>query len=223
LSNAIKFTDSGAVELEARASGDRTLILTVSDSGPGIRDCERQRLFERFQQLGARSAHHSGSGLGLSISQRLVTIMGGDIECLPRTLPGSSFRVRLPGLLREPGGPPSNVLFQGLRIDTELAAPERRSVHRLARRWRMIHRRRVAVSDQPGDLLLIDPRVRFPLEQGTGYSRMIYLNSPFSVLPDDWREAPDLIELSWPLTERSFLTAVLAARMTRNAPPTGAS
>jgi signal transduction histidine kinase len=208
LSNAIKFTCTGAVELEARSSADQALILTVLDSGPGVPDAERHRLFERYQQLSARSTKHPGTGLGLSISRRLVNVMGGDIEYLPRQLSGACFRVRLPGLLCGSGRPRPSGLWQGLKVDTILASPERRCVHRLARRWGLVHRPRGAVGRCPGDLLLVDPRVDLALDQATDYSRVLYLDSPFCDPPAEWRRSPDFVELAWPLTERSFLQAL---------------
>jgi nitrogen-specific signal transduction histidine kinase len=216
LSNAIKFTCAGAVELEAWPSEDQSLILTVHDSGPGIPESERHRLFERYQQLSVRSARHSGSGLGLSITRRLVHVLGGEIDYRSRPIPGACFRVRLPGLLCGNAGPAPSGLFQGVSIDSELAAPERRCVMRLARRWGLVHRRRVGIGRRPGELLIVDPRVRLPLEQASDYHRVLYLNSPFCDLPDAWRRSPDFVELGWPLTERSFLMALSTCRIGRD-------
>ena len=84
--NAIKFTESGHVELEVGevepTAEDRGLLrLTVRDTGPGIDATQREKIFEPFSQ-GERFMlrSHGGSGLGLSIVQELVTLMGGSIR-----------------------------------------------------------------------------------------------------------------------------------------------
>jgi signal transduction histidine kinase/ligand-binding sensor domain-containing protein/CheY-like chemotaxis protein len=92
--NALKFTDRGQVTLRAQRSADG-LLLSVSDTGPGISEASQTRLFQRFEQEEGpqRSA---GSGLGLAICRELIDIMGGSIELESRLGHGSTFRVRLP-------------------------------------------------------------------------------------------------------------------------------
>jgi PAS domain S-box-containing protein len=82
LNNAIKFTDRGVVTLVARpvGRGGRRLRFEVVDSGPGIQDSQRERLFEPFVQADASTTRrHGGTGLGLAICRELVTLMGGRI------------------------------------------------------------------------------------------------------------------------------------------------
>lgn len=94
LSNALKFTDRGEVTLRAEASGG-TLRFSVRDTGRGMSDEERERIFGEFVRL--RSAAGSdGFGLGLSIVERLVKLLGGTIEVESRKGAGSTFTVRLP-------------------------------------------------------------------------------------------------------------------------------
>ena len=75
--NAIKFTDTGAVSIEARAA-DGAFVVSVSDTGPGISEADQQKIFEEFQQADSSSTRKKGgSGLGLSISRRIVELHGG--------------------------------------------------------------------------------------------------------------------------------------------------
>ena len=74
LSNAVKFSAPGTViEVAARGSGD-TVRLQVADSGPGVREEDRERIFERFERLQPEA---EGMGLGLAISRRYAEEMNG--------------------------------------------------------------------------------------------------------------------------------------------------
>ncbi len=80
LSNAVKFTDRGGVRLWARQAGDRILI-GVSDSGPGIPETERDRVFSKFHQVDSSSTRKKGgTGLGLPICKHIVEAHGGEIK-----------------------------------------------------------------------------------------------------------------------------------------------
>ncbi|TCV95688.1 signal transduction histidine kinase [Luteibacter rhizovicinus] len=94
LGNAVKFTDAGAVTLAVSRDADH-LIFDVTDTGPGISDALRTRLFRRFEQ-GASPQRALGSGLGLSICRELALLMGGRIDVVPGVEGGTRFRVRLP-------------------------------------------------------------------------------------------------------------------------------
>ncbi len=101
VSNAIKFTESGEVEVHvaaaARKNGDTLLKLTVRDTGIGIPQAEQTQLFNAFSQLDSSyKRRHTGSGLGLAISKRLTDLMGGTIAIESRSGKGTSFRVALP-------------------------------------------------------------------------------------------------------------------------------
>jgi signal transduction histidine kinase/ligand-binding sensor domain-containing protein/CheY-like chemotaxis protein len=96
--NALKFTEHGGVTLRAQRTGDG-LLLSVSDTGPGIPEASQARLFQRFEQEEGPQ-RRAGSGLGLAICRELVDMMGGSIELESRLAHGSTFRVRLP--LAEP-------------------------------------------------------------------------------------------------------------------------
>jgi two-component system sensor histidine kinase/response regulator len=110
LGNAVKFTEAGEVharaELRARGSASATVRFAVSDAGPGIPDAERSRLFEPFAQLGsATEPRRPGTGLGLAICQRLVGLMGGEIDVASTVGEGSTFSFTLTFPLAAPGRP----------------------------------------------------------------------------------------------------------------------
>ncbi len=102
MSNAVKFTDEGSVELTMAAQDDgqaMRLATVVSDTGIGVSPRMRGQLFERFRQADdSNTRTHGGTGLGLAISRSLARLMGGDVELETRAGPGSSFRFtcRLP-------------------------------------------------------------------------------------------------------------------------------
>ena len=81
VNNAIKFSDRGQVTLAARRIGrGSNLRFEVTDSGPGIAEDQRERLFDPFIQADAGTTRkHGGTGLGLTICRELVTLMGGRI------------------------------------------------------------------------------------------------------------------------------------------------
>jgi signal transduction histidine kinase len=94
--NAVKFTSQGGVEVEI-SRRDRSPMITVTDTGPGISKAERSYVFDEFVQAEAgRRAGSSGSGLGLAIARRLVLLHGGTIELESELGAGSTFRVLLP-------------------------------------------------------------------------------------------------------------------------------
>ncbi len=99
LGNAVKFTDTGSVSLEL-AWADDQLVARVSDTGPGIRPEDRQRIFDAFHRT-THAAGREGAGLGLNISLRLARILGGDIDLDTAAGKGSTFTVRLPAPVAE--------------------------------------------------------------------------------------------------------------------------
>jgi PAS domain S-box-containing protein len=110
LANAVKFSHPGGwVSVNVQAEGRAQLRIEVADSGPGISEADRARLFTDFQQLGTGlNKPHPGLGLGLSLVRRLVEAQGGSVGV--RSLPGqgSVFHVVLPlrpRVMTEPDGP----------------------------------------------------------------------------------------------------------------------
>jgi CheY-like chemotaxis protein len=101
--NAVKFTARGRITLSAQRT-DGGVMFSVADTGPGIPEASRSRLFQRFEQ-GDGPQRRAGSGLGLAICRELVTLMGGSIELESRLGQGSTFRVRLPLAELAPAAP----------------------------------------------------------------------------------------------------------------------
>ena len=96
LANALKFTEQGAVHLEATAMPGGVRLL-VRDSGPGIPEDFLPHLFEAFRQAdGSARRRYGGTGLGLAIVRRLARAMGGDVHAPSREGEGTTFTVELP-------------------------------------------------------------------------------------------------------------------------------
>ncbi|MFQ3679412.1 MAG: ATP-binding protein [Pseudanabaenaceae cyanobacterium] len=100
LGNAVKFTDQGYVKFRIRLA-DRLqdtarLQFEVEDSGIGIQSEDLARLFQPFTQVGDQSRHAEGTGLGLTITKRIVDLMGGNLHVESQPGMGSTFRVTVP-------------------------------------------------------------------------------------------------------------------------------
>lgn len=99
VSNAIKFTKAGGVTVRSDlvSRGDRTaFVLTVHDTGIGIPESAKSRIFQAFSQAErSTSRHFGGTGLGLSISKRLTEMMGGKINFESESGKGTTFKVEL--------------------------------------------------------------------------------------------------------------------------------
>jgi signal transduction histidine kinase/DNA-binding NarL/FixJ family response regulator len=107
LSNALKFTKSGSIELrvdyQARDGSVPLLCLQVIDTGIGIPADKLDRLFQHFSQIdGSNTRHYGGSGLGLAICRKLVELMGGALGVESEPGRGSLFWVELPLPLAAP-------------------------------------------------------------------------------------------------------------------------
>ena len=105
LVNAVKFTDSGSVELRV-AVDDGMLIFSIRDSGIGMSEAVLGRLFQPFAQADdSITRKYGGTGLGLMISKELIEAMGGTIEVESATGIGSCFWIRLPLRLGDTASP----------------------------------------------------------------------------------------------------------------------
>ncbi|OKI07953.1 hybrid sensor histidine kinase/response regulator [Streptomyces sp. CB02923] len=142
LANAVKFTDSGAVELVIRPAGDDVpadirehllehgalrepdadmIAFSVTDTGIGIASSKMRVIFEAFKQAdGTTSRKYGGTGLGLSISREIARLLGGEIHAASEPGRGSTFTLYLP---HNPGGlPPQGypqLVAGGLAMDAE--------------------------------------------------------------------------------------------------------
>jgi signal transduction histidine kinase/CheY-like chemotaxis protein/ligand-binding sensor domain-containing protein len=131
ISNAVKFTDRGAVlvraDYEPQASGEPVWTLSVTDSGVGISPEKQDLLFGKFVQAESPGARRfEGTGLGLSISKQLAELMGGSVGL--RSVPdeGSTFWVRLP----MPSAPATGADLERLSAIHPLSPPRNRPSHR---------------------------------------------------------------------------------------------
>lgn len=109
IENAAKFSPPGApIAIEAMDDGSGALRIDVTDSGPGIPEDERQRIFDMFYSVERGDRGREGTGLGLTICQGMIGAHGGSVEALPggrgrgTTIRGTTIRITLPRLLPAP-------------------------------------------------------------------------------------------------------------------------
>jgi signal transduction histidine kinase/DNA-binding response OmpR family regulator len=131
LSNAVKFTRvGGEVEIRATSDGDE-LVVTVADNGIGIAPEDQERIFESFQQGGRSTPEQEGTGLGLTLTKRIVELFGGRIWVESELGAGSTFGFAIPvgqpvdaaGHARDepdPSGGPLVVVIEDDRSSLEL-------------------------------------------------------------------------------------------------------
>ncbi len=94
--NAVKFTEAGSVTVTVGVE-DRCSVVRVADTGVGIAPPFLARIFGDFEQESdGHDRRYEGSGLGLSVAQRLARLMGGDITVESEKGAGSTFTLRLP-------------------------------------------------------------------------------------------------------------------------------
>ena len=102
LSNAVKFTpDGGRVDVRASIR-DQDLVVEVADTGPGVAAEDRQRIFDSFQQGARLPGQTEGTGLGLTLSKRILELHGGRIWVESEAGKGSTFGFALPAGSGEP-------------------------------------------------------------------------------------------------------------------------
>jgi PAS domain S-box-containing protein len=181
VSNAIKFTDEGEVDLRVQrvsgTNGDVELQFSVRDTGSGIPPDRLDRIFEAFEQADTSITRtHGGTGLGLTISARLVAMMGGALAVESAVGVGSTFhfRVRFPladqPVQRRP--PHSLPELAGLRVlIVDDNATNRRILHDMLSHWDMRPHcvasgaeavqamREAAAEGTPFPLVLLDARM----------------------------------------------------------------
>ncbi|MBE8365005.1 response regulator [Leptospira borgpetersenii] len=97
ISNALKFTERGRIQLEVKRQNSDKILFSVIDSGIGIPEEKYSAIFEAFQQVdGSTSRKYGGTGLGLSISRELAGLLGGEIHLKSKVNKGSTFSLLLP-------------------------------------------------------------------------------------------------------------------------------
>lgn len=118
LGNAIKFTESGSVELNVLRNDQGEIEFHVVDTGIGMSAQAVESIFEPFTQADASmSRRFGGTGLGTTISKQLVELMGGDISVRSEEGKGTAFRVTLP---LKPGTKPQKVAVKAAKSDLSL-------------------------------------------------------------------------------------------------------
>ena len=96
LSNAVKFTpDGGSVQVSAERAGDE-LVVTVADTGIGVPPEDRERIFESFQQGGRGVTREEGTGLGLTLTRRIIELFDGRLWLESEVGVGSTFGFAVP-------------------------------------------------------------------------------------------------------------------------------
>ncbi len=142
LSNAIKYNrPNGSITVRAEQCGDRVRV-TVADTGVGIAPERQHELFQPFSRLGYDAGEIEGTGIGLTLSKRIVEAMGGEIGVDSTLNAGSTFWITLPGAA-EAAPLPS--------IEHEVAAPAA-----LAHLEPALAKRVLYVEDNPSNVLLME-------------------------------------------------------------------
>ncbi|MCC7544640.1 MAG: PAS domain S-box protein [Aquabacterium sp.] len=109
LTNAIKFTRTGGITLRAQRH-DKRVLIQVSDTGIGMTDEQLANLFTPFTQAdNSTTRRYGGTGLGLTITKRLVELLGGDIQVRSQAGQGATFEISLP--LTEAPAPAADTLL----------------------------------------------------------------------------------------------------------------
>ncbi len=124
-SNAVKFTEQGAIHLRARLEEDLgptvRLRFEVEDTGIGIVAADRDRLFNAFEQADSSTTRkYGGTGLGLTINRRLAQVMGGEVGLDSRLGEGSTFWFSVP-LAKAPAGSAAAEPVAGAEPERQLA------------------------------------------------------------------------------------------------------
>ncbi|PLW86131.1 CHASE3 domain-containing protein [Halioglobus japonicus] len=97
LSNAIKYdVEYGEIELSGAISSDGKYRISISDTGPGIAEENKAALFKPFERLGAEFTDIEGTGIGLTLTQKLITLMDGELSYANNRYRGATFHILLP-------------------------------------------------------------------------------------------------------------------------------
>jgi len=101
LSNAVKFTPKGGrIEIRATTPDEKTARIAITDTGCGIAEADKEKIFEKFRQVdGSITRQSPGSGLGLAISKELATVLAGSVGFESEVGKGSTFWLDIPATL----------------------------------------------------------------------------------------------------------------------------
>ncbi|MBF0272238.1 MAG: response regulator [Magnetococcales bacterium] len=249
LGNAIKFTDSGQVSLSGQLDPNRPdeLLLMVHDTGIGISAEMSHTIFDPFTQVDSSvTRRHGGTGLGLTISRRIVELMGGRITLESQPESGSLFRVNLPirpaeevhPSITPPAPPAGNQPCPALRILLVEDSEDNRLLIRTFLKSTPHHLEMVengeeaveVVQTQSFDLVFMD--VQMPIMDGYTATRLIrawereHHHHPLTIITltahaldgeaDRSREAGCDLYLSKPIKKQKLLEVIQQFGATRN-------
>ncbi|MBX3711559.1 MAG: response regulator [Lysobacter sp.] len=221
LQNAVKFTEHGSIALHAgelSRTDDRVVLkLSVRDTGIGIPEEARQRIFRPFEQVDSgRDRRYGGSGLGTTIAKSLTELMGGRIGVEDNPGGGTHFWVELPFRIVQESATPEAVSAQAEQAD---AAPgERRRIDAtgkvidfedpfLRHRIRVRSMRILVADDQPTNRVVLQR-----LLEKAGH-RILFAEDGEQVLDVLAGETPDLVLLDLHMPGLSGLEVIRQARV----------
>jgi len=186
LANAVKFTDQGTVKLSLslqRTAERQKLVVTVSDSGPGIKPSEAERIFAAFSQ-GENAAGRGGTGLGLAISRELAEAMGGTLSLESQAASGTTFRLEIPIEVDPRGigsrGLPTSEVTQRLGLETADRSEATTDVIEIPATLRS-KLRDAARNGDMGDLQELLPKLRELSGEGHALEWLIALIEDFEI------------------------------------------
>jgi two-component system sensor histidine kinase/response regulator len=203
--NAIKFTASGEINVRVHVAGEpegRTVLrFEVQDTGIGIAQEVRSRLFQSFSQAdGSNTRKYGGTGLGLAISKRLVELMGGSIDMESEFGQGSTFWFEIPFQPAEDSTPPKPDppdRLAGIRVlVVDDSQTNRRIMAKQLASWQMVPDlaengvealslvRHAAAQGQPYGLILLDHGM--PGMNGLNVARIILSDPSIASTPLIW-------------------------------------
>ena len=146
MSNAVKFTPQGSIEMEAQLAamapddGRHLIRISVRDTGLGIPEDRIDRLFQSFSQVDASTSRcYGGTGLGLAISKRLVEMMGGEIRVESRVGEGTTFEFTISAGIAVDDEPATEVVTSGNHTGLRILVVEDNKVNQLVV-TRLLHR-----------------------------------------------------------------------------------
>jgi signal transduction histidine kinase len=119
MTNAVKFTDNGGSVLVRAARSGADIQITVTDTGRGVPPEDRERIFESFQQGGRGPSQEEGTGLGLTLSRRIVDLLGGRMWLDSEVGVGSTFGFSLRSRKNEGGPDPARTVGDVVVIEDD--------------------------------------------------------------------------------------------------------
>ena len=236
LSNAVKFTDRGFIRLEVKRTPNQTDMIDfiVEDTGIGMSEAVRQKIFQPFVQADASTTRtYGGTGLGLSICTNLIDRMGGRLSLESHEGEGSTFTVSLPAL--DPAHLQEKRLTDDLQQDLPgvwgclLSEPQEALVRRICSDLAIPYSPHESCDYEPEDSLIIIEwgrlfneyiKDRTRVEEIIHRNYMILLTTRLDVEQDIYRiiNSTRFVTLPKPFLHRDLITAIKLCLKKREAP-----